>query len=477
MSEEPSTPAVPNPSGGSVAGGPAPGITLQRVPSGRSGAATALSGGLVPPLSPAQVSGRSPVAEPLGVGLSQIGTRTPNADDPLQPPARQGSNLSKRSRPSEPALAAAEDAAPVPSRKGSAAAMLAADRRGSVRSQQSAGRVSQLGQSVLSGSALSPVAQQVSQAILAAGDEPELLRQSSGAALSRHASRLSGLGGTPPEPVLEPPPANEMEPAPVEHILPPEEELPYLRERLVERDRRVNSLEQQVEALQRLHAASSMDNTVKVINEERTRLAARLKDANKELDRLRAANREKDLEISRLSKSQASGDKGVARTNSSSLRKDLQASSQRESAALAKSSDLQQQVMQLQRDLRLSRQETEGLAAEKDQLNEKLEQAHSAIIASTQRGHLNEVKLHQARTALHMVVRELGAAAVQQVPELLEFQSGVGSAAPPGGDPRSCTPAADRRACHFHYSPRRHEQISSVRRDRPSDGIWRSDED
>jgi len=461
---EPSTPAVPNPSIGGVPSAPGgPGV-----------APTALS--TAPPLSPATAQ---PGGEPVGVSQAAFsGTPTAEVTPAAGPPqvARQPSNLSRRSRHDDPAAQAIGD--DVLSRKGSAALHAARARSGSIRSQMSGARPvatppdpmsasQRLGATVASGSAL---AKEVSQAIVDAMVDGELQRQPSGVALSRHASRVSGLGGTggmggtPPEPLMDPP---VTEPASV--LRPPEGDVSYFQDQLAAKDKRVKSLEQQVEALQRLQAASTMDNTVKVVNEERTRLAARLKDANKEIDTLRATVREKDQTIAKL-KSADKGPVEVGRT-SSSLRKDLQASSQREADAVAKASELQQQIAKLQRELSEALHDTEGLVEERNALNLKLEQAHAAIIASTQRGHLNEVRLHQARTALHMVVQELGETAVEQVPQLLDFES-----AAPSFPSRGYTPAAERRACHFHYSPRRDEQISSVRRNRP-DGIWRSEED
>ena len=183
-------------------------------------------------------------------------------------------------------------------------------------------------------------------------------------------------------------------------ILSPEARIAELEAQVAAKDRELKLSRDQVEALQRLQANSNTDAKIRVLNEERSKLATRIKETetrlNREITKLKSDNTTKTQQIGDL-KTQLS-------SRNSGARKSLHSAEAAQAAILVQVNELKYKVTDLQKQL------TERVT-ENQSLSNQLAKAQEAIVCGASSGYDSEVKLHQARSALHAIMNEVASAA------------------------------------------------------------------
>lgn len=208
---------------------------------------------------------------------------------------------------------------------------------------------------------------------------------------------------------------------------------------------------------------SSSDQKLKNVSEERTKLARQLKDTQEKLRRTEQEKSGLAAEVERLKQAANMGRKasGIAQTQSKKdlretddLRKSLNSKESQLQDLRSDLRDYQQKVGEQQRMIEAMQHSCARVAemeAEADVTKQKLEQAQEAIISSTTHSYDNEVKLHQARAALHLILKELSSPAQQELQQQIAAAAGIAQL--PAGLPQP--PASTSPRYRFHYSPLR----------------------
>ena len=199
----------------------------------------------------------------------------------------------------------------------------------------------------------------------------------------------------------------------VDDIQPEEPAVPYSAEaRVVEleallatRDKELHTSREQVNSLQRLQASSSSDTKIKILNEERAKLASKVKEIetklSKEVDKWKREAKKHEAEVNTLK----AKEKEKKSRDTVEARKSV---SRAESEALAASHAI---VADVNAKLQAATRASAEKDAEMVSLQRKLRRAHEAIEHGASVGYNNEVKLHQARSALHAIMSEVSQAA------------------------------------------------------------------
>eukprot|EP01065_Artemidia_motanka_P005032 TRINITY_DN12395_c0_g2_i1.p1 TRINITY_DN12395_c0_g2~~TRINITY_DN12395_c0_g2_i1.p1 ORF type:complete len:513 (+),score=145.64 TRINITY_DN12395_c0_g2_i1:61-1539(+) len=292
-----------------------------------------------------------------------------------------------------------------------------------------------------------------------------MLRQTSQPALSRHASRVSGglpAAGTPVDGPLNATmrsmgnqslasggpfaAAADAAAAAAAYMARPAS---TPEERIMELEVALAQKEKLVESLQRIHASDSQDK-----DRKETKLRETESRMNRELEKARADLRRAEDDNRRLTERlQAEEQTHTTRKYSrstSELRKNLAASGEQASSALAQVAALQRREGELLEQLNACQTELASSKAECDDLHFQLQQAQEAILSSTAVSHANDIKLHQARWALQMVLQELGRGGGRKSPVPSRGTEPGDSASRPPPPANFSTPKYE-----FHYSPRR----------------------
>ncbi|KAJ9440303.1 hypothetical protein DIPPA_20305 [Diplonema papillatum] len=185
--------------------------------------------------------------------------------------------------------------------------------------------------------------------------------------------------------------------------LPPPKE-PDVEQRLAETQRELRSTQERVHSLQRLQATSQLDAKVRILNEERAKLAFRSKEMenrlNKEIAKLKIQLHASEREVTALRSSGAGTKEKHGKSDSKRL-----------SVALDHATTAEQQVKEWKNKYLAAQQLAMEKSAELANVTRCLRKAQDALIDGAQNGFENEVKLHQARSALHAVLTEVSEAA------------------------------------------------------------------
>jgi len=260
--------------------------------------------------------------------------------------------------------------------------------------------------------------------------------------------RQPSVAGTPSLPPVAPPaaaPPMQQLQAAADHTV--SAAVAELHAALVERDIEVTQLQQRCRAYE-AGMSQDADARVRTANEERERLAVQLRDAE---SRIRSLGEERDREvktrdkrIADLQKQLSAAEKGgAARSPPQSAGKEQElmqrasAAEAQAAASAAQLADLDRRYREMGTLLQAAKAEAAQAVAVREDLQSKLQQAQEAILNSTAIGYENEVRLHQARCALHLILREL-------------------SSPPEDGMPGSPT-----RMAQLQLSPRRLQQVVS----------------
>eukprot|EP00756_Hemistasia_phaeocysticola_P011612 Hpha_TRINITY_DN15133_c7_g1::TRINITY_DN15133_c7_g1_i2::g.127005::m.127005 len=219
---------------------------------------------------------------------------------------------------------------------------------------------------------------------------------------------------------------------------------------LLERELEVSALQQRLRAYE-AGMSQDADARVRTASEERERLAVQLREAE---GRIRSLTEERDREIksrdkrisdltSKLAAAEKKGGGGTGRAQpaggggaDAALIQRASAAEAQVAASAAQLSDLERRCVALGSQLQAARAEAARAVAVREDLQSKLVLAQDAIVSSTAVGYENEVRLHQARCALHLILRELSS---------------------PPDDGSAVSPSR----AQFHLSPRRLQQVVS----------------
>eukprot|EP01061_Rhynchopus_euleeides_P022944 TRINITY_DN37444_c0_g1_i1.p1 TRINITY_DN37444_c0_g1~~TRINITY_DN37444_c0_g1_i1.p1 ORF type:complete len:421 (+),score=157.10 TRINITY_DN37444_c0_g1_i1:183-1445(+) len=197
----------------------------------------------------------------------------------------------------------------------------------------------------------------------------------------------------------------QADPAPVSVALSPEDRLVELESLLATRERELHLSREQVNSLQRLAANSSHDAKIKMLSDERAKLAARVKEVETKLTK----------EVEKWKKEAKAREKEVAELKSREKdRRSREQVESRKSMSRAEAEALAVSQVAIQ-ELNTKHSAMQKAMAEKDaevvSLQKQLKRAHDAIEHGATVGYNNEVKLHQARSALHAIMSEVSLAA------------------------------------------------------------------